>query len=609
MRENNNSKKEKNNIKNKEKAKKILLYVVSGIVLLALLGSLIFVTIKENKEKGTVKEGEISYTELIKQIDEGNVEKIQMTVGSTTIKVNLKGEEKPKTGIVPSTQAFIELVQEKVQEGNQIELIQNKQGILTNIVDKAFSLLPTILMVILFVLIYQMQGLGGKGQVYDAEDEDVKTTFDDVAGLDEEKQEMIEIVNFLKNPDEFYKMGAKIPRGVLLCGQPGTGKTLIAKAIAGEAEVPFISMSGSEFIEMFAGLGASRVRKLFEKAKKMSPAIIFIDEIDAIGARRTDASGAETENNQTLNQLLVEMDGFDSDNTVIVLAATNRPEMLDKALLRPGRFDRQITIGLPDMNGREKILEIHAKNKQLADDVNLKTIAGDTAGFTGAELENILNEAAIIATVKKHEAITNKDIDDAIKKVTVGVEKHSRIMSEKDKKLTAYHEAGHAIVSRFLETQKDIKEVSIIPRGVAGGYTMYKTNEDKYYVSKTEMLEKLISLLGGRAAEKLILNDISTGASNDFEVATEIAKNMVTIYGMSDKIGTISINLEKDPYQMQLLGNDIENEIGKEVKSLLDSAYKNAQAILVEHIDKLHELAHLLIEKEVVSAEEFEQLF
>ena len=609
MRENNNSKKEKNNIKNKEKAKKILLYVVSGIVLLALLGSLIFVTIKENKEKGTVKEGEISYTELIKQIDEGNVEKIQMTVGSTTIKVNLKGEEKPKTGIVPSTQAFIELVQEKVQEGNQIELIQNKQGILTNIVDKAFSLLPTILMVILFVLIYQMQGLGSKGQVYDAEDEDVKTTFDDVAGLDEEKQEMIEIVNFLKNPDEFYKMGAKIPRGVLLCGQPGTGKTLIAKAIAGEAEVPFISMSGSEFIEMFAGLGASRVRKLFEKAKKMSPAIIFIDEIDAIGARRTDASGAETENNQTLNQLLVEMDGFDSDNTVIVLAATNRPEMLDKALLRPGRFDRQITIGLPDMNGREKILEIHAKNKQLADDVNLKTIAGDTAGFTGAELENILNEAAIIATVKKHEAIKNKDIDDAIKKVTVGVEKHSRIMSEKDKKLTAYHEAGHAIVSRFLETQKDIKEVSIIPRGVAGGYTMYKTNEDKYYVSKTEMLEKLISLLGGRAAEKLILNDISTGASNDFEVATEIAKNMVTIYGMSDKIGTISINLEKDPYQMQLLGNDIENEIGKEVKSLLDSAYKNAQAILVEHIDKLHELAHLLIEKEVVSAEEFEQLF
>ena len=602
--------KKRKNKKDEEKSKKIILWILIALLTVVLAGSIIFAIVKQKEDEDTIGEDEISYTNLIKQIDDGNVEKIKMTVGSTTVKVTLKGEKEPRTGIVPSTQAFIELVQEKVQEGNAIELIQEKPNIFLTIADKAFTILPTILMVVLFVLLIQMQGLGDKGKVYEADEENVKTTFDDVAGLDEEKQEMIEIVNFLKNPEEFYKMGAKIPKGVLLCGQPGTGKTLIAKAIAGEADVPFISMSGSEFTEMFAGLGASRVRKLFDKAKKMSPSIIFIDEIDAIGSKRTDGStAADADNNQTLNQLLVEMDGFDSEHTVILLAATNRPDMLDKALLRPGRFDRQITIGLPDMNGREAILKIHSKDKKLADDVDLKAIAGDTAGFTGAELENILNEAAIIATINKEKAITNKDIDDALKKVTVGVEKHSRIMSDKDKRLTAYHEAGHAIVSRFLETQKDIKEVSIIPRGIAGGYTMYKTNEDKYYISKTEMLEKLVALLGGRASEKLILNDISTGASNDLEVATDIAKNMVTIYGMSDNIGPLSINLEKDPYQMQLFGESMENAIGKEVKTLIDDAYSKAQSILVKHIDKLHELAALLIEKEVISAEEFEKLF
>ena len=602
--------KKRKNKKDEEKSKKIILWILIVLLTVVLAGSIIFAIVKQKEDEDTIGEDEISYTNLIKQIDDGNVEKIKMTVGSTTVKVTLKGEEEPRTGIVPSTQAFIELVQEKVQEGNAIELIQEKPNIFLTIADKAFTILPTILMVVLFVLLIQMQGLGDKGKVYEADEENVKTTFDDVAGLDEEKQEMIEIVNFLKNPEEFYKMGAKIPKGVLLCGQPGTGKTLIAKAIAGEADVPFISMSGSEFTEMFAGLGASRVRKLFDKAKNMSPSIIFIDEIDAIGSKRTDGStAADADNNQTLNQLLVEMDGFDSEHTVILLAATNRPDMLDKALLRPGRFDRQITIGLPDMNGREAILKIHSKDKKLADDVDLKAIAGDTAGFTGAELENILNEAAIIATINKEKAITNKDIDDALKKVTVGVEKHSRIMSDKDKRLTACHEAGHAIVSRFLETQKDIKEVSIIPRGIAGGYTMYKTNEDKYYISKTEMLEKLVALLGGRASEKLILNDISTGASNDLEVATDIAKNMVTIYGMSDNIGPLSINLEKDPYQMQLFGESMENAIGKEVKTLIDDAYSKAQSILVKHIDKLHELAALLIEKEVISAEEFEKLF
>ena len=596
--------------KNKEKKKKILLCGII-VVLIILLATLIGIfVIRDNKDEDKLKEDEIGYTDLIKQIDSGNVEKVKMTVGSTSIKVTLKGEEKPKSCIVPNTQAFIELIQEKVQDGNEINLIQEKANVFLNIMSGIFSFLPTILMAVLFILVIQMQGLGDKGKVYDAEEQNVKTTFDDVAGLDEEKQEMMEIVNFLKNPDEFYKMGAKIPRGVLLCGEPGTGKTLIARAIAGEADVPFITMNGSEFTEMFAGLGASRVRKLFEKAKKMSPSIIFIDEIDAIGSKRTDGgTAADNDNNQTLNQLLVEMDGFDSEHTVILLAATNRPEMLDSALLRPGRFDRRINITLPDMNGREAILKIHAKDKKLADNVDLKAIAGDTAGFTGAELENILNEAAIIATINKEDSITNKDINDALKKVTVGVEKHSRIMSEKDKKLTAYHEAGHAIVSRFLESQKEIMEVSIIPRGIAGGYTMYKTNEDKYYVSKTEMLEKLIALLGGRAAEKLILSDISTGACNDLEVATEIAKNMVTIYGMSDRIGPISINIEKKPYQMQIFGDGIENAVGQEVKNLIDNAYSKAQALLIEHQDKLHELAAMLIEKEVISEEEFNSLF
>ncbi len=606
---NDNSKNRKQN-DNKDKNKKILLYILISILSVVLIASIIYGIIKDNKDKDVVKENEITYTDLIKQIDEGNVEKVRMTVGSTTVKVNIKGEEKPKTSIIPSTQAFVELVQNKKLEGNNIELVQVKPNFLLALGDKIFTILPTALMAILFVILIKMQGLDGKGKFYDATEEDVKTTFDDVAGLDEEKQEMIEIVSFLKKPDEFYKMGAKIPKGVLLCGKPGTGKTLIAKAIAGEANVPFITMNGSEFTEMFAGLGASRVRKLFEKAKKVSPAIIFIDEIDAVGSKRSEGgSAADLDNNQTLNQLLVEMDGFDSDHTVIVLAATNRPEMLDQALLRPGRFDRQITIALPDMNGREAILKIHAKDKKLAPDVDLRAIAGDTAGFTGAELANILNEAAIIATINKQEAITNKDIDDALKKVTVGVEKHSRIMSEKDKKITAYHESGHAIVSRFLETQKDIKEVSIIPRGVAGGYTMYKTNEDKYYISKTEMLEKMIALLGGRAAEKIIFNDISTGASNDLEVATNVAKDMIIVYGMSEKLGPISINIERDPYQMQLYGNNMENEIGQEVRTMVDTAYVKAQTILLENMDKLHELANLLIQKEVISSEEFNKLF
>ena len=575
------------------------------VILMIILVVMIFLMTRNNSEK---EENELAYTELISALNEGNVEKIEMTVGSTTVKVKLRDDEEEKTAIIPSTQAFVELIQQKYEDGSEFELIQEPTNVFVSISSTIFSLLPTILLVILIILFFKMQGIGDKGKVYDSETTKSKVKFDDVAGLDEEKHEMIEIVDFLKNPERFNKMGAKIPRGVLLCGQPGTGKTLIAKAIAGEANVPFISMSGSEFIEMFAGLGASRVRKLFEKAKKISPCIIFIDEIDAIGSRRNSSGGAESENNQTLNQLLVEMDGFDTDETIIVLAATNRPEMLDKALLRPGRFDRRITIALPDMRGREEILKIHAKGKLFADDVDLKSIAEDTAGFTGAELANILNEAAIIATINKHEAINNKDIEDAVKKVTVGLEKQSRVISEKDKKLTAYHEAGHAIVSSQLETQKGVKEVSIIPRGAAGGYTMYKTNEDKYYISKTEMLEKMVALMGGRAAEKIVLNDISTGASNDIEVATSIAKDMITKYGMSETLGPISIDTEKDPYELQMLGEKFGDAIGAEVKILLDNAYATAQKLIRENRDKLDRVAEELLQKEVISAEEFQKL-
>ena len=591
---------------NKDKIYYAILTIATVIIILGTLAIILIQNnIGENKE-----ETELTYTELIRKISNDEVEKIEMTTGASSIKVTLRGEEEEKNVIVPNIQAFIELVQDKVDNNNiQIELTQKKQNPLISISTAFFSLLPTLLIVALFILTLKMQGLGDKGKIYGGEENNnTGVKFEDVAGLEEEKNELVEIVDFLKEPKKFQDMGARIPKGILLCGKPGTGKTLIAKAIAGEANVPFISMSGSEFIEMFAGLGASRVRRLFEKAKKISPCIVFIDEIDAIGARRTGGSGGDSENNQTLNQLLVEMDGFETDETVIVLAATNRPEMLDKALLRPGRFDRQITIAPPDLRGREEILKIHSKNKKFADDINLKDIAGDTAGFTGAELSNVLNESAIIAARKKRKEICMDDIEEAVKKVTVGLEKHSRVISDKDKKLTAYHEAGHAIVSKFLPTQQDVKEVSIIPRGLAGGYTMYRTNEDKYYISKTEMEEKLVALLGGRAAEQISLNDISTGASNDIEVATEIAKDMVTVYGMSENIGPIHLK-SNDPYEQKMFGENIEDAIGLEVKKLIDKSYKRAQEIIIQNMDKLHAVAHKLLEKEKITSEEFEEIF
>ena len=600
--ENSKNNKEKNNESKKFWISSIVLLIIISV--LSAIAYLVYNNNNEEKDKLI-----LPYTELIQKINDNTVEKIEMTVGSTTVKVKLKDEEEEKTTIVPSLQAFSEYIQTKTEQGNEMEVLQKEPNVLLKIGDTIFTILPTLLMVSLIIMLFKMQGLGDKGKIYDSEEKDTNIRFEDVAGLDEEKEEMVEIVNFLKKPEEFYEMGAKVPRGVLLCGKPGTGKTLIAKAIAGEANVPFISMSGSEFIEMFAGLGASRVRKLFEKARKMAPCIVFIDEIDAIGARRTSSSGAESENNQTLNQLLVEMDGFDTSETIIVLAATNRPEMLDKALLRPGRFDRQIVINSPDQKGREEILKIHSKDKKIDDNIDFKYIAEDTAGFTGAELANILNEAAIIATTRKHNSINKDDIEEAIKKVTVGLEKHSIVIYEIYKNLIANHEAGLAVVSRYLETQNDIKEVSIIPRGVAGGYTMYKTNEDKYYISKTDMEEKLIALLGGRAAEKLVLDDISTGASNDLEVATNIARDMITVYGMSDTIGPISLKDSENTNQMIIYGEKMQDAIGAEIKILIDTAYRNAQKLLIQHRDKLDAVAEVLLEREKITEKEFYEIF
>ena len=601
------------NNKNKPKKEKLILSLsILAVLILILVGMMIFyITKNQNSDDKT-----LAYTDLIKEMSYGNIEKIEMTVGSTSVKVKIKNNDTEKKAIVPNTQAFIELVQQKVAEGNEIELVQKPKSILTQIPTTLFSLLPTIIMVALFIMIFKMQGLGEKGQVYEETERKTKIKFKDVAGLDEEKEELVEIVDFLKRPEKFTKMGAKIPKGVLLYGKPGTGKTLIAKAIAGEANVPFISMSGSEFIEMFAGLGASRVRKLFEKARKLSPCIVFIDEIDAIGARRTSNSGAETENNQTLNQLLVEMDGFSDNEGVIVLAATNRPDVLDKALLRAGRFDRQIVVGAPDVKAREHILEVHSKKKRLAEDVDLKVIAKNTSGFVGADLENVLNEAALLAARRNLQEIGMKEIEDAMVKVTMGPEKKTRVRSEKENRLVSYHEAGHAVVSHYLTTQDPVHQISIVPRGMAGGYTMYRPTEDKNFMSKTEMEENIVSLLGGRVAEALILNDISTGASNDIERATKIARSMVTKYGMSERIGTLMLGsdqsevfLGRDLAQAREYSEETAGVIDEETKRIVDEAYNRAKQILTDHVDKLHAVAKVLLEKEKIEADEFEKIF
>lgn len=437
--------------------------------------------------------------------------------------------------------------------------------------------------------------------------------FDDVAGEDEAKESLAEIVDYLHNPQKYTDVGASMPKGVLLVGPPGTGKTLLARAVAGEAGVPFFSISGSDFVEMFVGVGASRVRDLFDKAKKNHPCIIFIDEIDAVGRQRgAGLGGGHDEREQTLNQLLVEMDGFGANEGVIMIAATNRPDILDPALMRPGRFDRQVMVGYPDVRGREDILRVHAKGKPLAPDVDLSTIAKSTAGFTGADLENLLNEAALLAARKDHKSITMEEIEEATIKVVVGTEKKSRVMTNKEKKLTAYHEAGHAIATYFCDSQDPVHQISIIPRGMAGGYTMHLPTEDKSYQSRNEMREELIVLLGGRVAEALVLDDISTGASNDIERATKIVRAMVTKYGMSDRLGPITYGADSsNPFLGKEMGHvsnyseETAAEIDEEIKSIICDAYDKTKKVLSEHIDLLHRLAGVLFEREKLDADEF----
>jgi cell division protease FtsH len=489
-----------------------------------------------------------------------------------------------------------------------------------------YEFLPILVTGILFVVVWIFimkkmgGGLGGKemnfgkAKIKNTNDEKRKTTFEDVAGADEEKEELEEIVEFLKAPDKYNKLGARIPKGVLLVGPPGTGKTLLARAVAGEAGVPFFSISGSDFVEMFVGVGASRVRDLFEQAKKNSPCIIFIDEIDAVGRQRgAGLGGGHDEREQTLNQLLVEMDGFGANEGVILIAATNRPDVLDPALMRPGRFDRQVIVSYPDINGREAILKVHARKKPLAPDVKLKTIAKTTAGFTGADLENLLNEAALLAARKNKKAITMDEIEEATIKVVVGAEKKTRVMSDKEKKLTAYHEAGHAICFHELATQDPVHEISIIPRGMAGGYTMPLPSEDKSYNSRTEMLEDIVVCLGGRVAEAIILDDISTGASNDIEKATKTARDMVTKYGMTKELGCIcygkdnsAVFLGRDMGHTQDYSERTAAKIDELILEIVNNAYDRAETILKDNIDKLHEVAAYLIKHEKMGGEDFE---
>ena len=599
------------------KVRSIISYV-SAILLLLFLASMLFTMNREEVTK-------LKYYEVLELFEDGKVESYTLDLGTGALTAKIEGDEKELKYTVPNVSVFLGDV-ERILDKNGTD-ITAMQPDYVPIKETPWwvSLIPTLLLVgamaVFWVVMMRQQGGGGKVMNfakanYKDKNSEKPTTFKDVAGCKEEKEELEEIVEFLKHPGQFNSLGARIPKGVLLMGQPGTGKTLLARAVAGEAGVPFFSISGSDFVEMFVGVGASRVRDLFNEAKKNAPAIIFIDEIDAVGRHRgAGLGGGHDEREQTLNQLLVEMDGFGNNTGIIVMAATNRADILDPALLRPGRFDRQIAIGAPDVEGREAILKIHTRNKPLAPDVDLSVIAKSTAGFTGAELENLANEAALLAARRKKKAITMQEIEEATIKVVAGPEKKSKQVSDKDKRLTSYHEAGHAVVTYFCETQDPVHEISIVPRGYAGGYTMSLPVEDRNYVTKHFMEEELCTLLGGRVAEKIVLGDISTGASNDIERATGIARNMVMRYGFSEKLGPMvygsdenEIFLGRDISQGRHYSDEVASDIDAEIRLFIDEAYEKAEKILTEHREKLDAVAAVLMEKEKVTGEQFAEI-
>lgn len=571
----------------------------------------------------------MTYSKVISEFDNYNVSGYTLDLGSGELQYTLKSDNTKKYKYsVPNVSLFLQDTQGYRKAYNEknpdSQLVEDFYPVSDN--SFLLSFLPYLLMVALMIgftfVIMRQAGGGGKMSQFSKANARTqpsngpKITFADVAGAEEEKEEMSEIVDFMKNPRKYQELGAKIPRGVLLLGPPGTGKTLLAKAVAGEANVPFFSISGSDFVEMFVGVGASRVRDLFDQAKKHTPSIIFIDEIDAVGRQRgTGLGGGHDEREQTLNQLLVEMDGFTDNQGVIVIAATNRRDILDPALLRPGRFDRQITVGYPDIKGREAILRVHTKNKKLAPDISLATIAKGTAGFTGADLANLVNEAALLAARNNRKAITQPDIEEATIKVVAGPEKKSKVVSEDEKRLTAFHEAGHAVCTFHCKTQDPVHQVSIIPRGMAGGYTMSLPEHDRSFRSKTQMEEEIIVLLGGRVAEKIVLDEISTGASNDIERATDLARSMITRYGFSEKLGPIvyghdnsEVFLGRDYSQGRNYSENVAAEIDGEIRELIDTSYENAKQILLNHRDQLDKVAHYLMEHEKIDGEDFYKL-
>ena len=611
-------------MKNNNNGKTLLIYLlVSVAIICGLVYMLTSMSTKSSDKK---------YSEIMEQFDSLNVSQFELDLGSGQLKYKLKGEDKVYSYTVPNVSLFAN----EVLGGEDAENYRKKyntenpddplQYNLIPISDNSFwlNLIPTLLMlgVMIFFFVFMMKNAGGgKMSSFGKTNAKMapsskKATFDDVAGADEEKEELKEIVDFLRDNKKYTEIGARIPKGVLLLGPPGTGKTLLARAVAGEAKVPFFSISGSDFVEMFVGVGASRVRDLFEQAKKNAPAIIFIDEIDAVGRQRgAGLGGGHDEREQTLNQLLVEMDGFEDNDSVIVMAATNRRDILDPSLLRPGRFDRQILVGYPDVKGREAILKVHTRNKPLAPDVDLETIAKSTVGFTGADLENLVNEASLLAARKNKKAITKDELEEASIKVVAGPEKKSKVITEDEKKLTAYHEGGHALCTYYSKSQDKVHQVSIIPRGQAGGFTMSLPVKDKSYVSKNEMYENIVVLLGGRVAEKLILDDISTGASNDLERATSTARNMVTRYGFSDNLGPVvygqgdhEVFLGRDYTNTPSYSDNVAAEIDNEIRTLIESAFTDAEKILNEHMDKLHVVAKYLMKYEKVDGATFEKL-